>query len=176
MRLFVAIDVPDSIKDHMAFLQRSIEHVSGLRMVHPKNTHLTLNFLGECTDADIDSIILKLSDISFESFTLKLSGIGFFPSRDAPRVCWVGLKDNKRLFSLQKKIDKLFIPPLSFKAHLTLARIRKLNIADLESFLRETDSLKVKPLSFKVTSFKLYKSTLTKVGPIYEVLQTFKAR
>ena len=98
MRLFIAIDVPDSIKEHLSFLQRSIED-KHLRLVHPKNIHLTLNFLGD--EGSIEEIIKKLHSIPFESFTLRLGKMGFFPDKYSPHVIWVGLDSSPALSKLQ---------------------------------------------------------------------------
>ncbi|MFP4523987.1 MAG: RNA 2',3'-cyclic phosphodiesterase [Candidatus Woesearchaeota archaeon] len=173
MRLFVAIDVPDSVKEHLSFLQRSLDF-RGLRLVPPKNIHLTLNFLGE-RDGYGD-VMRALERVSFRPFTLRLAGVGFFPSRDDPRVLWVGLEDADGLRQLQRQVDLLFEPPKSFRPHLTIARFRrKCSAAEKARIVSVAESLSVKPLSFRVSSFKLYKSMLTPVGPVYEVLHSFKA-
>ncbi|MBN1275417.1 RNA 2',3'-cyclic phosphodiesterase [Candidatus Woesearchaeota archaeon] len=172
MRLFVAIDVPDSVKEHLAFLQRSLDRQE-LRLIQPKNIHLTLNFLGERPSAE--PVIDRLSTIDFSPFTLRLSGAGFFPSPENPRVLWVGLEDDEGLFSLQRKIDELFTPEKSFRAHLTLARVKRAQEQERLRLLAEVARLRVKQLSFPVRAFKLYKSTLTALGPVYEALETFKA-
>lgn len=173
MRLFVAIDIPDAVKDHLAFLQRSLDGFPGSRWVAPKNIHLTLSFLGEQNSAQ--QVIEQLSKISFESFTLRLSELVFFPPYHS-RLLWLTLEESKELAHLQAAVDNIFKPDSSFKPHLTLARMKKIRPKDLDVLVQAADKLEVKPLSFKVTSFKLYQSTLTAVGPIYEVLETFRAR
>ena len=174
MRLFVAIDVSDSIKEHLSYLQRSIDY-PGLRLVSPKNIHLTLNFLGE--QENYESIIAKLKEISFESFTLKLETLGYFPHAEKPRVIWAGLEDNKELAKLQRSVDLLFTPQESFKPHLTIARFKKKSLEkERAAIMKAVDELSIKHLTFKVNSFKLYKSTLTPLGPVYEVLEAFKAK
>ena len=169
----MAIDVSEVVKEHLAFLQRSLD-VAGLHLVHPKNIHLTLNFLG--TRSDIDKIIERLKTVSFKPFNLHLTNTGFFPTVDEPRVLWVGLEQSIELVSLQRQIDLLFKPKKSFKAHLTIARIKGVDEKHRLAIIDAVQRLKVKPLSFKVSSFKLFKSTLTPLGPVYEVLETFKPK
>lgn len=173
MRLFVAIDIPDAVKDHLAFLQRSLDMFPGPLWVAPKNIHLTLSFLGEQDSAE--EVIEKLSKISFDQFTLRLSELTFFPPYHS-RLLWLTLEESKELNALQSAIDKIFEPEKSFKPHLTLARMKRIRPKDFDALTRAADKLEVKPLSFKVLSFKLYRSTLTPVGPIYEALETFKVR
>ena len=171
MRLFVAIDVPENIKEHLAFLQRSL--TTKIRLIHPKNIHLTLNFLGERDN--IDHLIEQLKTVRFHPFQLRLKDQGFFPTPLHPRVLWIGLEDNHELLHLQRQIDMIFMPDKSFKPHLTLARIRHLSEQERLQLIKEAEQLPIKSLSFKVTSFRLYKSTLTPLGPVYEVLETFRA-
>lgn len=173
MRLFIAIDVPESIKEHLTFLQRSIiDTDNNLKLIHPKNIHLTLNFIGE--EKKPEKVIKKLQKINFTPFNLQLSELGFFPTKENPHILWVGLKKNKYLFDLQKKIDLFFTPKKSFKPHLTIARIKKIKEEEkIINLLQQIEKLQVKNLSFKVKSFRLYKSTLTPIGPVYEVLETF---
>lgn len=172
MRLFVAIDVPEAIKEHLSFLQRSHES-RALRYVHPRNIHLTLNFLGE--RGDLDAIVSSLRSVSFSPFTLHLADIGCFPHEDDPQVVWVGLAPSEELLALQRQIDVRFTPQKSFKAHLTLARMRRLPLADRVSAFRGLERSRIKPIAFKVSSFRLYKSTLTSLGPVYEVVESFRA-
>ncbi len=173
MRLFVAIDVPDSVKEHLSFVQRTLPQVKGVRFVHPKNIHLTLNFLGEVSD--VSSVVARLDSFSFSPFFLTLNGVGFFPSRDFPRVAWVGLKRSSSLFKVQRGIDLLFKPNKSFKPHLTIARIKNSDPRSLFSFINSFEKIKIKPLSFKVDKIKLYRSTLTPLGPVYDVIHVVKA-
>lgn len=174
MRLFVAIDVPENVKEHLAFLQRSVE-CDGLRLVHPKNIHLSLNYLGEVPK--IDNIIESLRLITFHQFTLQLDrNIGFFPDKEHPKVLWVGLQENEELLKLQRQIDLLFKPKKSFKAHMTIGRVKKTTEENKIQLIKQAEQLNIKKLSFKVNSFKLFKSNLTKMGPIYEVIETFKAK
>lgn len=172
MRLFIAIDIPTQIKEYLSSIQESFD--VPLKRVLPKNIHLTLNFLGDYKDAA--SVVEKLYEVNFAPFTLKLNEAGFFPDEIDPKVVWVGLKDNKALFSLQKDIDLFFTPKRSFKPHLTLARVGKLSNEEKIKLVKYAQGVKVKPLEFSVQSFRLYKSTLTQFGPIYEAVETFNSK
>jgi 2'-5' RNA ligase len=172
MRLFVAIDVPEKVKEHLVFLQRSLSN-HALRFVHPKSMHMTLYFFGDVPHERL--IVEKLKSIAFSPFTLKLSGTGFFPHEKDPKVIWVGLEEQNNIIALQQRISELFEPKKDFKPHLTLARTGTKRF-DSTLLRANVTNLEVKLLSFKVSSFKLYRSTLTSLGPVYEVLETYAAK
>ena len=171
MRCFIAIDLEN---DYFKELQSQIKDIKG---TFPKSFHLTLKFLGEVEENKADKIKELLRKIRFEQFNIYSSNIGFFPNENYIRVVWVGLEPRDRIIELQKKIDnellKLFPKEKKFEPHITLARIKY--IKDKGKFKELVKNIKVEKIEFKVDNFKLMKSTLTKQGPIYEVIETFKS-
>ena len=171
MRCFIAIDLEN---DYFKELQSQIKDIKG---TFPKSFHLTLKFLGEVEENKADKIKELLRKIRFEQFNIYSSNIGFFPNENYIRVVWIGLEPRDRIIELQKKIDnellKLFPKEKKFEPHITLARIKY--IKDKGKFKELVKNIKVEKIEFKVDNFKLMKSTLTKQGPIYEVIETFKS-
>jgi 2'-5' RNA ligase len=88
MRLFVAIDLPDTVKDQLDTLPTRIPTA---RWMKRQQMHLTLFFLGE-TDR-IPDIKDALASVKAPPFSLSLAGVGRFPQRQKqpPRVLWVGI-------------------------------------------------------------------------------------
>lgn len=174
MRLFIAIDLPQAIKEHLAFLQRSYP-ASCIKYTHPKQMHMTLNFLDEQTD--IEAICALLHKVSFSAFSLRLSSFGVFPHEDNPRVVWVSVDLDPLLVAVQEKIDAVFTPKQSFKPHITLGRFRKqASVEEKQEALASLQQCAIKKLQFPVTHITLYKSTLTPLGPVYEVIERFSAK
>lgn len=180
MRLFIAVDVPKFPK--IIDLMKQIE-LSGadVKLVQPENIHLTLIFIGEVSDFKVNVIKDALNVIKFSPFTLKLKGMGVFPSMTRPRVVWVGieqgfteLRDIRSTLMKELKVrgirpedEKEFVP------HLTLGRVKgPRNLVNLIKVIN--DNLNVEIGEAKVDSVKLFKSTLTPKGPIYEVLHEVK--
>ncbi|MBD3209458.1 RNA 2',3'-cyclic phosphodiesterase [Candidatus Woesearchaeota archaeon] len=172
MRLFIAIDPPGPVREQLALIQRSLP-LPGLRHVPPKNIHLTLAFLGE---QDPERVKNALRTITFNPFTLTLAGIGSFPDDDNPNVIWAGLEDNEELLNLQRQISRRFKPDKTFKAHLTLSRMKRATPAQRAAIIKTMHQLRLERLSFEVNSFKLYRTTLTPTGPVYKALATYDAR
>jgi len=170
MRLFVAIDLPENVKEKLRKLQNELKELGNFSFV--KDFHLTLKFLGEVSEDKIEEIKEKLQNIKVNSFDLILNDLGVFPDEGYIRVIWVGCS-NKEVFELHEKIDDslkdLFGKDNRFSGHITLARVK---------FVKDRENLKKKlnikfSSSFKVDNFKLIKSELTRNGAVYSILEEF---
>jgi RNA 2',3'-cyclic 3'-phosphodiesterase len=129
MRLFIAIDLDDSIRQKIV---RFVEGVSGfgpdVRWMRPEALHLTLKFIGEFNDARLRHLKQALAAVKSEPFEISLAGTGFFPTPKAARVFWVGVRADARLQKLASAVDdavaKLGVEreARAYTPHLTLAR------------------------------------------------------
>ena len=176
MRLFIAIKIPEEIKDYFCGIQREIvDSKNKIRLVNKDNMHLTLKFLGEVQPNKVEILNKNLKEIAFKPFSVNLDAIGIFPSEDYIRVVWVGLKPEEPILELQKNIDenlkKLFKKERDFKPHLTIARIKY--IEDKKQFVDKLKQITVDNKKIEVNNFKLVKSTLTPKWPVYEDLEVF---
>lgn len=172
MRLFIAIELPDRIKDYLRYLQECIPPAN-LSKTH--DFHLTLEFLGEVSMRRLNEIIEALNRVHFLHFSAVLDALGTFGGRH-PRVVWLSLQAEKELFSLaQAVIHSMrslgFRPDHRFVPHLTLARVK--HIDNLPAFQYGIASLTVKKLSFRVTEFCLFESDLSPRGAVHTILARF---
>lgn len=129
MRLFVALDINDDIRDRIT---RALDGLSGFapeaRWARPESLHVTLKFIGEQSGARVDEIKGSLATMESEQFQMNFRGYGFFPSARAPRVFWIGIESGPELASLASSVDsKLASLSIqkekhSYNPHLTLAR------------------------------------------------------
>jgi 2'-5' RNA ligase len=129
MRLFVALDIDDNIRGRIArFLDGVREFAPDARWARPESLHVTLKFIGEKSEDDIEKIKRALETIAADTFEMNFRGCGFFPGVRAPRVFWVGIQTGSYLSSLAAMVDErlasLDIPKeeRAFNPHLTLAR------------------------------------------------------
>ncbi len=171
MRLFLAIDLPEELKEYIFQLEKKFKEAK-ITWVSKKNLHLTLKFLGEIEEKDL----LKLKDqiqIEAKSLSLYISNLGFFPNASNPTVIWVSIEPEEQVIMLQQKIDEhlltLFPGEQKFQAHITIGRIK--SIRRKEDFFNSVNSIVIEKKPFKINSFQLMSSTLTKNGPIYKVLE-----
>jgi len=178
MRCFIALDIPNNVKDEIYSLYKEIKFVRG-KFVEKENLHITLKFLGEIQPNFLKEILKKLEEIKYPKFFLKLKGIGFFPNEKNPRVLWIGIGVGKEnIIELQKIIDnkllELKIPrEINYVPHLTILRIKEIynrkNFFDSIEKLKEYCSEKI-----EITKFSLKQSILTPQGPIYRDIKVFE--
>lgn len=169
MRLFIAIDVPPWIKESLAIAQKKLPS-EGIRLVEPRNMHITLKFLGEVSPKKLQEIEQKLSKLEEKNFQIVVKGVGTFPNEQYVKVVWVGCK-TKELAQLAEKINKALpeFPAESFAEHITIARVsRKTN---LKAFLDMYRDFRFG--DFKAEKFWLMSSELTPAGPKYSVLSEY---
>jgi 2'-5' RNA ligase len=178
-RLFLAINIPDEIKDELCDLRITTPEVSWVRW---QNYHLTLKFLGGAiSSSDEMEIIRRVSQIKMEPFNLRLSSVGFFGSEKKPRILWCGVSEepslrelNKRCseslasLGLIKKSDQI----MKFYPHVTLGRPKKLRYEKVAEFLQTFSTYRSEV--FPIDSFYLMRSDLTSEGAVYTVEEEFK--
>lgn len=183
MRTFIAIELPKEIKEALGRIQEKLK-ASGadVKWVEPKNIHLTLKFLGEISEQQLEKITAILNDLAKDkkNFRVRISSLGAFPKMNFPRVIWVGVDQGNEEIkvlakALEEKIARIGIPKEDrpFSSHITIGRTRsnlgrdKL-VAGLNSMM---DYIKETPQELTVDKITLFKSTLSPQGPIYEVLK-----
>lgn len=192
MRLFIALDIDDAIRDRLA---RFVEGVHGFapdaRWVKPESLHITLKFVGEQPDAAVGAIERALSDVLAGTVEIQFRGYGFFPTAKAARVFWIGMEAGPQLAALAVAIDQrmssLGIPKedRTYSPHLTLARgaggsgSPRWHKADGPNciFQRLQDKLAALPTpefgTMTAREFFLYQSQLSPKGSKYTKLSRF---
>jgi 2'-5' RNA ligase len=180
MRLFVAIELPEHVRQNLADLLHEFRAISPqTKWVRPENMHLTLKFLGETASEQLNEVKATLHRIySSEPIELEFRGLGFFPNARRPRVLWAGIESSLNLSGVATEIDqalhKLGFPldDRTFTPHLTLARFSQpalspaLQAAALENASRAFGA-------FFVRQFQLIESKLKSAGAEYTTLQSF---
>ncbi len=183
MRAFIAISLPQEIKDSLSEIQKELKKSKAdVKWVKPDNIHLTLKFLGEIPEAKSAEISKVIENIAQETnaFVLSLSTLGTFPPGRSPHIIWAGLnkgdKETKELTNrLEKNLEDLGFPleERSFTSHITIARVKSaVNIDKLNDSLGiAKQALALKPQECLAKSLGFFKSSLTSTGPIYETLK-----
>ena len=122
MRLFIAIELSDSIKDALEQIQNDMRRRGVRGNYTPReNLHLTLAFLGEYPDPD--AVLDAMETVPFSAFPLRLEGFGHFGD-----LWWAGLSDSETLAALVRRLRRALaeadIPfdRKRFTPHITLVR------------------------------------------------------
>jgi 2'-5' RNA ligase len=176
-RLFVSIELPESVTQTLARLDPEIR---GVRWLDPQQMHLTLAFLGNVSSETQEILTEKLQAIAWKSFFLPLTGLGTFPSKGWPKIVWIGVgSGHPHLFQLHKRVQEALLavglePDLrSFHPHITLARCRDVSPQTIRSFLKSHSQFDAGLI--RVESFQLNSSELTSTGSIYVRELTIRA-
>jgi RNA 2',3'-cyclic 3'-phosphodiesterase len=180
MRLFVALEIPSTVRESLAELLKTLRSVSPkTRWVRPENLHVTLKFIGEVPETKLNAIRSALAVVrSDQLVTLGFHGLGFFSNEEHPRVLWAGIEASPNLKILATEIDqateKVGIPreKRAFSPHLTLARFEpprlpeQLRTAIQERAARDFGSL-------RTNQFHLIESKLKPSGAEYTTVESF---
>lgn len=150
IRTFIAVEVNDEIrpaisrrqdevKDRLSHDLRKLAPDARLQWTHPESIHLTLKFLGEIDESQIERICAALNEVADAAspLSLEIGGLGAFPDARAPRVLWLGLADPAgspqqiaRLTHAAGDLDRALrsfgfeSESKTYSPHLTLARIK----------------------------------------------------
>lgn len=179
MRAFVAVEIQDDkILDAISKIQSEFRIKA--TAVNKKNMHFTLLFLGEITEEAAENVKQALSTISFKPIDVKFTHVGAFPNPRSPRVIWIGVDESSsaQLVELASQVEKKlgplgFKPDKSFKAHLTIFRVKN-KIDDISRTIERFKRIDLG--SYTMTELKFKQSILTPSGPIYSDLQVVLAK
>ena len=173
-RLFVAIDLPEQIKEEIAAFSRTL---TGARWVPMEQFHLTIRFIGDVDEKTFQLIREALKRVSGAPFHLTLRDTGHFPQGREPRVLWIGMEKSPMLVHLQERVERAVIaagiPPETrrFSPHITLARLRNSSAAEVSEW--EQRQAAFRDPVFPVDEFHLYSSSLTRDGAIHRREATY---
>ena len=180
MRIFLAVDLNESIRSGIAAIQGSLarDGVRGIRWVSPGGIHLTLRFCGEVSPETADRLTGALAaGVPSPPFSDGMGGLGTFPPRGAPRVLFVAAKEAAPLAKLAAWVEGRVVSaglprePRPFHPHLTLGRFRPGARPLGRDLLEISCARDLGPLL--VDRIVMFQSHLEPAGARYEALQSF---
>ena len=126
MRLFIAINFPDAVKDRLESAVQALRR-QGVKASWSRreNLHLTLEFLGEVERAA--PVITAMERVKAQKFSLRLTNSGRF-RREGGDIFWLGVARSEPLMRLQAELHQslrregLRLEKRPYRPHLTLAR------------------------------------------------------
>lgn len=181
IRSFIAFDMnSEPVLKGIAAMQNLLaKSEADLKLVEPKNIHITVRFLGNITPSMIEKIFEEMKKIQFTAFDVKIHGVGAFPNVHYPRVLWAGITEGadqlRNIFSqLEPRLRSLGFTPdkKGFSPHLTIARVKSgRNKAELAKSVTENANYDFGIIRAECLTLK--RSDLTPKGPIYSTLKEF---
>jgi len=180
IRAFIAIDLDPQVIDTICHTIDGLRpRIPAIRWVSKANLHLTVKFLGNVEEAQIEPIGAALAAAfrPFPRFAINAKGLGVFSDLRRPRILWVGLTGNE-LARLATTVESALLPlgfapeKRSFTPHLTIGRWRQFDRPPLtlEQELEHWQHYEFGRST--VDQVILFRSVLKPEGAVYTRLQT----
>ncbi|MCH2189542.1 MAG: RNA 2',3'-cyclic phosphodiesterase [Gammaproteobacteria bacterium] len=176
IRSFIALSIPEEATNQLGDLsaKMSYQDKSGaIRWVDQENYHLTLAFLGDQTERDLENLAESLDQCVLQTeFASRISMISPFPE-NKPKLMAALVEKNEPLSSLHRQVLSavnsigMAMDKRKFNPHITLGRYRH---------SRNEFSGGI-PANFNCELYfdevVLFESTLTSSGAEYEAIYRF---
>jgi len=193
MRLFIAINLPENIKEVVERMVNDLkisinqlnQHKSAaeIRFLPKENWHLTITFLGYQPDEAVSLILKPIQETAadFDPVLIKFEKIIYGPPGKPARMLWLAgaEKTSRNLGEIKEKLENELIKNKvnfrqenrQFHTHLTLARFQ----------YEEVELPKKVPLPkidccFEAKTLDLMESRLKRTGAEYESISRFAFR
>jgi 2'-5' RNA ligase len=132
MRLFIAVNFTDEVKSRLLKIQDQLKSQSSRgNFTRPENLHLTLAFLGETPETQLEKLYYILEGIQSSPFSIPFNHTGCF-THSGKELWWIGATKDSPNLPLLKAIHAQLLSRLlkegfpadtrPFNAHITLGR------------------------------------------------------
>ncbi len=182
-RVFLSISLPETVVNEIERVVDKLKRILpyGIRFVPQENWHITLIFLGNRTEEEIQKLIRsseKIGSIT-SPVPVEIDSIAYGPNSRNPRMIWANTTPKTSL--CLEKLSNLILQDLKnnqanitaiervLNGHITLARLAdyidktKLPIIDFKCLI-----------SFQTKNFTLVESELDPKGATYSTIADFK--
>lgn len=169
MRVFYALTFDQETKLKLADYRNDVANnsIKGT-FVDLNNFHLTLEFIGEVNEKELNLLTNILHEFKNFPKELIVSYIGSFKGKNK-EVVWFGIENNSKLMILQKQLRKLLINNefnieiRKYKPHITMGR--QILRAD------QTEDVIIQTLKLPIYSMALMESKRVSDKLIYESIE-----
>ena len=175
MRCFIALEVAQGVKIQCQSLISTLKSLGfHAKWVEEENLHITMFFLGDISNNQIEKTSDMLKEIHVKPFHLFINKLGYFQKLSKPTTIWLGLKKSDSLEQLHStmkmKLKGIYHRTFGnkFIPHLTLGRLKSFPV----DWKDKIKTINVEMVKLGDIILSLKSSTLTKTGPIYNALET----
>ena len=182
IRAFIAVDLDDPVIEKVCNVVEILKpRITEIRWLRKENLHLTLKFLGNIAESQVEPITAALRHPLglFSPCTISAKGLGVFPDFRRPKILWVGLTGDQ-LVQLAAEIESALMPlgftpeNRAFTPHLTIGRWRE-GSRPVKNLRQEIDSLNDFEFgACAVRQIVLFQSVLKPEGASYSELRTIQ--
>jgi len=179
-RLFVGIPITQELCPKFFSWSRNLIHEAkeagwNVRWSKPENYLITISFLGDSPDHDVEKISQTLKSTNLQPFWIQIQNMGIFLNGKHSNVLWAGI-ESKEISQFQSNIHELMKKigytkeARPFKPHITLGRMKQVDDS--------IDELSISTVldQFRVTKFCLFESFFSQLKVEYKILETFDCK
>ena len=146
-----------------------------VRWSPPDNYHITIHFLGDSSDHNVEQIISEFQKKDFSSFWIQIQQLGFFLNGKHSNIMWAGVESKEIMDfydQIQKVAERLGYPRnlKPFRPHITLGRMKKFDHELKDGSIATTLD------QFKMNRFCLFESVFSSMKVEYKILGTFNCK
>jgi 2'-5' RNA ligase len=180
VRTFIAFDTPSEIKEEICKIQSTLkEQRAEVRWESRNKFHVTIKFLGEVEENILPSVISAVKTITaqYHPFPVIYENVGAFPSKNRPRVLWVGCSNtDQQLIRMKDQLDQALKPygfdieDRQFHPHVTLGRVKL--PSGLKNLIQTLENVTFEPRQVSIADILVVKSILKPGGSEYSTLAT----
>ena len=172
VRVFLAISIPRF--EGLEKLMEELEWMAYSKPVRTPELHLTFRFFGEVHPKYVDDLKENFSNAPFKGFSLRIKGIGAFPSIQRANVLFLevenssAIEENARLaiqIKPKAKENRPFVP------HITVCRFKR--PTDCSHLMKKFGTISFEQEIHKIP---IYESTLNDTGPVYTEIKSFQLK
>ncbi len=185
-RLFLAIDLPDTVMREAERIHRIIDHsqeYKAVRTVPVQNMHLTLHFLGDIEVSRHDELAEAVESVIAVSAPVSIAAghCGFFERGGLPAVFWLGCRADQGLHDLYTatahvlRAEGVQLEKRPYSPHITLGYARRnADAADLVQSAGALSRLETAECSGVSAMVYLVKSRVQHGGAVHEKIESFQ--
>ncbi|UOQ46104.1 RNA 2',3'-cyclic phosphodiesterase [Halobacillus salinarum] len=126
---FIGISVSSKVRKMLQLWQSDLRrHMTYKVWTHPDDFHITVKFLGACTDDKIEEWKNRFSEFKDQSFSVKVGPAAGFGKKEHPRVVHAEVSRHSELMNLKSQVEQIGVElgfPIEKRAyhpHVTLAK------------------------------------------------------
>lgn len=182
-RIFIAINLPEYIKKKLLSYQGKWLELP-IRWAKAENLHITLAFLGLCSDEELLGVCKIVEGVASRNQPLKITLSRFAygpPNKKLPGMVWAIGEKSQEFTCLRNDLEKSltfsnqvnFTPERRvFSPHITMGRIRVWEFRRIDPEERPEVAEDIS-LSFDVGSIEIMESQLKREGAEYIIIKSY---
>lgn len=129
MNLFLAFLPDESTTEYALKIQQKLgKYSESGRLTSEKNLHVTLVYIGEVNESQLEEVKNVLAKVKKEPLTIHLDKVSFFDSKGRGNVYFITVISTKELQQTYDDLlndlnrQGLMLPKISYRPHMTLGR------------------------------------------------------